>query len=108
MHDVGDALVRAGLAEPVLDVDRLTVTWPDVETIRRDHVASGGGNSARDRVSTLTGRARLAAVLDQLRRGDGFAADLELVYGHAWGTGPRAPQGEVRVAADTIRRRPRQ
>lgn len=106
MHDLGDALVRAGLADPVLDVDRLTITWPDAAAIRRDHVASGGGNSASDRVASLTGRARRAELLDQLRRANGFAADLEIVYGHAWGTGPRAPAGEFRIDADGIGRRP--
>ena len=102
MHDVGDALVRAGLADPVLDLDRLTVTWPDVAAIRRDHVASGAGNSARGRVATLTGRARLAEMLDLFRSGEGFAAELELVYGHAWGVGPRAPVGEFRIDANAI------
>ena len=55
MHEVGDAMVKAGLSDPVLDVDRLTVTWNDIEAIRRDHVASGGGNVAVDRASTLNG-----------------------------------------------------
>lgn len=106
MHDVGDALVQAGLADPVLDVDRLTITWPDIAAIRRDHVASGGGNTRRDRAATLTGRSRLADVLDALRRDDGFAADIELVYGHAWSTGPRAEAGEFHIDAGAIGRRP--
>jgi malonyl-CoA O-methyltransferase len=107
MHDVGDALVRAGLADPVIDVDRLTITWPDAAAVRRDHVASGGGNSARGRIATLTGRDRLAALLDPFRRDGGLAAELELVYGHAWGTAPRTRDGEVRIQADGIGRRSR-
>jgi malonyl-CoA O-methyltransferase len=106
MHDVGDALVRAGLAEPILDVDRLTVTWPDLAAIRRDHVASGGGNASRGRVATLTGRTRLDGMLELFRREGGFAAELELVYGHAWGTGPRTRDGETRIAPEAIGRRP--
>jgi malonyl-CoA O-methyltransferase len=106
MHDVGDALVQAGLADPVLDVDRLTITWPDIAAIRRDHVASGAGNTRRDRAATLTGRSRLKDALDTLRRDGGFAAEIELVYGHAWGTGPRPDAGEFRVDANAIGRRP--
>jgi malonyl-CoA O-methyltransferase len=106
MHDVGDALVRAGLADPVVDVDRLTITWPDAAAIRRDHVASGGGNARRDRAATLTGRARHADVLDLFRRDDDFAAELEIIYGHAWGTGPRSEGGEFHIDATAIGRRP--
>ena len=106
MHDVGDALVKAGLADPVLDVDRLTITWPDIAAIRRDHVAAGAGNTRRDRAMTLTGRSRLAEVLDALRRDGGYAADIELVYGHAWGTGPRPEAGEFRIDANAIGHRP--
>jgi malonyl-CoA O-methyltransferase len=106
MHDVGDALVQAGLVDPVLDVDRLTITWPDIAAIRRDHVAAGAGNARRDRAGTLTGRSRLADVLATLRRGDGFGADIELIYGHAWGTGPRPEAGEFRIDANAIGHRP--
>ena len=30
MHDFGDLAMAAGLAEPVLDVDRIEVTYADV------------------------------------------------------------------------------
>jgi malonyl-CoA O-methyltransferase len=105
MHDVGDAMVRAGLSDPVLDVDRLSVTWTDLDSIRRDHVASGAGNAALDRTATLTGRARLADTLERFRQGDGFAAELELVFGHAWGSGTRPGAGEFHVDANAIGRR---
>ena len=45
MHDIGDALVRAGLADPVLDVDRLTVKYPDARKLFRDLTLSGSRNS---------------------------------------------------------------
>ena len=35
MHDLGDALVRAGLAEPVMDVERYTLTYADVRDLMR-------------------------------------------------------------------------
>jgi len=108
MHDVGDALGRAGLLEPVIDVDRLSVTWPDREALVRDLVASGSGNSATDRCGTLTGKRRFQAILEQFRdtgEGAGFAVELELVYGHAWAAGPRAAVTEYRLEPGAIGRR---
>ena len=97
MHDVGDALVRAGLRDPVLDVDQLEVTYPDAQTLFADLRFAGALNLARGRRPTLTGRKRLARVRERLDAGrvDGrLTVDLEVVYGHAWGGG--AP-GEHRL-----------
>ena len=88
MHDVGDALVRSGLRDPVLDVDRLTVTYATMESLHNDFQAIGAGHCIPDRVE-----------LPNL--------DFELIYGHCWGSGPRAAAGEYRVPAGQIgRRRP--
>src|SRR5690606_36849372 len=58
MHDVGDALVRAGLAEPVLDVERFTLTYPDVDGLVRDLKTLGAHNVTAGRPRGLTGRGR--------------------------------------------------
>ena len=101
MHDVGDALVQSGLAEPVLDVDRLTITYDDTDALMRDLSMSGSGNSLLGRRRTVTGRRRFEAMLDRL--GDGrIAMELELVYGHAWGRGARPPAGEFRIEPGAI------
>jgi malonyl-CoA O-methyltransferase len=103
MHVIGDALVRSGFADPVLDVDRLTITWQDRDALRRDHVASGAGNSVADRTRGLTGKGRMP-----LGQFDGdLAAEFELVYGHAWGAGPRMPAGEFHVEPGSIGRKAR-
>ena len=44
MHDIGDALLRARLAEPVMDVERLMLTYPDVDRLMRDLKALGAGH----------------------------------------------------------------
>jgi len=88
MHDVGDALVRAGLRDPVLDVDRLTVTYESTESLRSDLTAMGAGCCAPEHADIL-----------------GF--DLELVYGHCWGSGQQKAGGEYRLAASGIGRRQR-
>ena len=54
MHDIGDALIRNGLAEPILDVDRLTVTYQDSAALLKDVAMSGSGNCLAGRRSTGT------------------------------------------------------
>ena len=108
MHDVGDAVVRSGLRDPVLDVDRLTVTYPDAAAVFRDLTAMGGRNSRYSGSGGLVGGARYAAMLDALERcrKDGVLSfDLELVYGHCWGSGRSAGTGEVRIDPAGIARR---
>lgn len=89
LHDIGDALLRAGLAEPVMDVERLTLTYPDAAELMRDLKMLGAGNVTAGRAPGLTGKGRLRAMreaYERLRRADGaLPATCEVVYGHAWG-----------------------
>ena len=108
MHDIGDALVRAGLADPVLDVDRLTVKYPDARKLFRDLTLSGSRNSLAGRRRGLLGKGqfnRLVAALAAASPGAGIEIDLELVYGHCWSTGPRNDPGNFRIDAGAIPRR---
>ena len=58
MHDLGDLALAAGLAEPVLDVDRVEVTYRDLAGLVRDLRGMGAMNVAGGRRRSLTGRAR--------------------------------------------------
>ncbi len=51
MHDLGDGLVRAGFSEPVLDVSRYTLTYPDVDALMRDLKAIGAQNASSGAVT---------------------------------------------------------
>lgn len=99
MHDIGDALVRARLAEPVLDTERLTLTYPAVDRLMRDLKALGASNVTAGRARGLTGKGRLQALRDayeRFRRADGLLpVTCEVVYGHAWGPlqNPSRPRG---------------
>lgn len=108
MHDIGDALVRAGLADPVLDVDRLTVKYPDAHKLFRDLTLSGSRNSLAGRHRGLLGKRqfnRLVAALSEATPGAGIEIDLEIVYGHCWSTGPRNEPGHFHIDATAIPRR---
>jgi len=108
MHDIGDALVRAGLAEPVLDVERYTLTYDDTLALMRDLKAIGAHNVTAGRPSGLTGRGRLArmSAAYEASRCDGkLPATFEVVFGQAWGrTMQQRPGGprETHVAVSSI------
>lgn len=115
MHDIGDALVRARLAEPVLDIEYLTLTFADVRKLAIELKALGAHNASRNRFTGLTGRHRFSAMTaayEPLRKEEKIPATYEVVYGNAWGTMAMDPKtrtpGEVRVPLDRIaqRRRP--
>lgn len=106
MHDIGDALVRARLADPVLDVDRLTITYTDPVRLFRDLTRAGARNSLQRRNRGLLGRQRFERLVADLRGdGEGMAVELELVYGHCWGTGARSGPTDYRIDAARIGRR---
>lgn len=114
MHDVGDALMRAGFADPVLETEYITLTYPDLDALVRDLRHTGGQNLAGGRRPGLTPKSAAAALrgaYERWRLPDGrLPATCEIVYGHAWA--PQAlPQrrvdGAVGVSIGSIGRRQR-
>ena len=111
VHDIGAALVRAGLTEPVLDVDRIQLTYSDTVALMRDLKAIGAHNVTAGRARGLTGRARMQRVqraYEAFRQDGRLPATYEVIYGATWGpagheTAP-AIGGEVRIAPGAIRR----
>lgn len=102
MHDIGDALGRAGFAEPVLDVDTLALTYDDVGALWRDLSALGARNCLPGRQRGLTGRRRFRAMCSRLMRGGTLRLSVELVYAQCWGTAGRRASDEVAIAPDAI------
>ena len=87
MHDIGDLLVHARFADPVMDCERLTVTYEGVDDLMRDLKLLGAHNVTAGRARGLTGRRRLAAMraaYERFRRDGRLPATYEVVYGHAW------------------------
>lgn len=99
MHDIGDVMVGVGFADPVMDQERVTLTWANAEDLLRD-LRALGGNLAPTRFAACrsrTWRRQLLAELEGLRGPDGrLSLSLELVYGHAFKPKPR-----LRVSAET-------
>jgi malonyl-CoA O-methyltransferase len=109
MHDIGDALVRARFADPVMDAERLTLTYETVRDLMRDLKVLGTHNATNGRPRGLTGPRRLAAVeraYEAHRRDGRLPATYEVVYGHAWVPQHKpVPGGGVAIPVDAIRRR---
>jgi len=109
MHQVGDALLRAGFAQPVVDREHLQLHYPDLPALLRELEELGllDPRSAR----SGSGTPALVASYERLRDADGLPATWEIIYGAAFGGRARAmatagtPGAEVLVPADRIRRR---
>ena len=92
MHDLGDMLVAAGFAEPVMDMERVTMVYVDGEALLADLRASGQTCALAGRKRGLAGRRFRAALTEKLaaqRRGGKLSVSYEVVYGHAWKAAPR-------------------
>lgn len=107
MHDWGDMLVAAGFAEPVMDMERITLTWETPQRLLAE-LAELGANLHPSRFGALRGRGwreRLHDELAALRGPDGrLALTFEIVYGHAIRPAPRVRmQPQTSVPLDDLR-----
>jgi malonyl-CoA O-methyltransferase len=96
MHDIGDMLLAAGFAAPVVDMEVLTLTYDSVRDVMRDLKAIGAHNTTAGRRHGLMGRhafERVIEAYEPFRRDGRLPATFEVIYGHAW-------RGEPRQAAD--------
>ncbi|BBI98663.1 malonyl-[acyl-carrier protein] O-methyltransferase [Ferrigenium kumadai] len=92
MHDIGDMLTHSGFAEPVMDMEYLTLTYDDVRGVMYDLKRIGAHNATGGRGQGLMGKQAWARLLDNyegLRRDGKLPATYEVVYGHAWKAQPR-------------------
>ena len=87
MHDIGDMLVGAGFADPVMHMEMVTLTYADAPAMMRDLKAIGATNATHARPRALMGRGRwerALAALEAMRRDGRIPATFEVIYGHAW------------------------
>lgn len=96
MHDFGDMLVNVGFATPVMDMEKITVTYDTVDRLIADVRAWGGNPLQNKRRGLLSPRAwkRVVEQMEQTRRADGkIPLTFEVVYGHAFRPIPRKTAG---------------
>ena len=87
MHDIGDALTRAGFSAPVLDVEYYTLTYDDVKGVMKDLKSIGAHNATVGRNRGLAGKGFLQNLIqnyEQFRSDGKLPATFEVIYGHAW------------------------
>ena len=104
MHDIGSALTRAGLREPVLDVDRHVLQYADPISLMKSIKEIGAANAARARRRGLTSPRILQAVTEAYPREaekSGIKATWEVVYGAAFGA-PSLPAEALRDPQEII------
>ena len=108
MHDIGDMMVRAGFADPVMDQEVLTLNWASPEAALAE-LRSLGGNAAPGRapgLRTPRWQRRLHDELRALARSDGgrLSMTFEIVFGHAFKAAPRLPRPDTTtVSLDEMR-----
>ena len=92
MHDIGDMLVAAGFADPVMEMEKLTLTYDDVKAVMQDLRGIGAHNATAGRAPGMMGKvrwARIAQNYETLRRDGKLPATFEVIYGHAWKVLPK-------------------
>jgi malonyl-CoA O-methyltransferase len=87
LHDIGDMLIHAGFASPVMEMDMLTLTYADLKSLMRDLKGIGAHNAAASRRRGLLGKSawtRLERAYESNRNEGRLPATFEVIYGHAW------------------------
>ena len=113
MHDWGDMLVYAGFAEPIMDMERITLSYSSAEALLQE-LRGLGRNLHPQRFQGLRGghwhRALCNALESSLRGSDGrLHLSFELIYGHAFKPAPKLTVlSETHVSLDEMRRSLRQ
>ena len=107
MHDLGDDLMSSGFAEPVMDMDMMTLTYDDVMTVMTDLKAIGANTPMKDNMRGLLTPGKLKQVIAQyetFRNENYLPASFEIVYGHAWKIDKKNRQssGEITIPVKDI------
>lgn len=106
MHDLGDMMVEAGFADPVMDQETVTLNWAGPGAMLEE-LRSIGGNAAPGRFAGLRTPRWRAGLESAIREAAGAARpslSFEIVYGHAFKAAPRLPvSGETSIPVDVMR-----
>jgi len=110
-HDVGEAMMNSHLSEPVLDIDRIELTYDTAIALMKDLKELGAHNVNEGRRRGLTGKKTFQKVIkayEPFRKEGLLPASYEVIYGHAWcveQTQQSANDGTVNIPVSQITRR---
>lgn len=110
---LGEAMMHAGLVEPVMDIEQHRLYYPEVKSLMYELKRIGARNAASQRARGLTGRARMhnmIAAYEQQRAPPGLPASYEVIFGAAFGgarAATAAASGDYLVPVSALRRGPR-
>ncbi|MBX9870034.1 MAG: methyltransferase domain-containing protein [Burkholderiaceae bacterium] len=104
MHDFGDMLVKAGFSSPVMDMEKLSLTYQQPDALFAD-VRALGGNPLDTRRRGLMGRDQYQRLLQGLEQGRNqeqrLPLSFEIIYGHAFRPASRSlASGESVIRLD--------
>jgi malonyl-CoA O-methyltransferase len=108
MHDIGDALTRAGFSAPVLDVEHYTLTYDNVKGVMQDLKSIGAHNATQGRARGLQGKgflSNLTQQYEQFRTQGKLPATFEVIYGHAWRPISMRPAGQDFSTVEFVKRK---
>lgn len=110
-HDIGEAMMNCRLAEPVLDIDRITLSYDTAIALMKDLKELGAHNVNEGRRRGLTGKQAFQKVIsayEPFRKNGLLPASYEVIYGHAWASKEVQQQsndGAFSIPVDQISRR---
>ncbi len=91
MHDLGDMLLAAGFADPVMDMEMLTLTYATPRRLLADQRHLGVRNGMFGGMGWRDWR-RLFHAYEESRVAGRLPATFEILYGHAWKPQPRVAE----------------
>ena len=107
MHDLGDMLVQAGFADPVMDQEVITLQWGHAAALLAELRSLGGNASPRRHAGLRTPRWRASLLSELTAMADAqgrISMSFEVAYGHAFRAAPRARVSDVtNVPLDDMR-----
>jgi len=109
MHIIGDLILKTGLSDPVLDAEKLTINYKNIDSFFADITNTGARNSLRNRNHGLTSKQKInlfKTALNKCIKDSQLNIELELIYGHAWGNNLNSNPNEFSVNVSQIKKMP--
>jgi malonyl-CoA O-methyltransferase len=110
MHDLGDLLIQSDFANPVMDMEMITVNYRDVKQLLNDLKGTGAHNVNLQRPKGCTPKSAFTKMIQSYETfknpDETYPATFEIIYGHGWQNASllyrQDKEGVVRIPGDKI------